>query len=505
MRKFLVALILVLSFGILALPAGASTPSTVSPPAHLVADCSKSVTVGMQTWLRSLPPNTTVVAPPGACYLIDGGITLWGAQGLTIAGGTWEDPTAPPPGASPNDMKPVLWFVGGSNITLENLTITGSSPGGYVAAGAFGAGIRSDGIIGLTVTDVNVDNVWGDGLELAPLRGSNDLSGTILNPSENVSVYGLNVDGAGRQGVSFASVHQANLTAVNLKQIGLNFFDFEADQTNEGATDVTINDCQTGGVGGAFFANAGVSAGTYTGNITVENCTMHQFTAGDPVIVQQYFPQALPRPGINFVNDTIQCGHSVYVACVHVVNADVTVVNSNLVVPGGTIHEAIYSAQDTSNINFSTDTVSGYGSTGWKDADSTVSITGGRWLPYVEPKQGPAPGTQPTIPTTSTTTTPSSTTTTTTTTTTPGVPIPLGTGASGQAPPAVPVPGTALTSDRSGTPVFAFIALDVFAVVVACGLLLLRRRRHPNAAPALYTVQDLLGWQRRHQSNPDAD
>ncbi len=116
-----------------------------------------------------------------------------------------------------------MWFKGGSNITLENLTITGSSPGGYVPAGAFEAGIRSDGIIGLNVSDVNVDNVWGDGLELAPLRTPNDIGSTILNPSENVVVDGLTVNGAGRQGVTLADVNDASLTAVRLKHVGIEF------------------------------------------------------------------------------------------------------------------------------------------------------------------------------------------------------------------------------------------------------------------------------------------
>ena len=101
---------------------------------------------------------------------------------------------------------PIFWFQGGSNITLENLIIAGSSPGGYNPAGAFAAGIRSDGVIGLQINHVHVDNVWGDGLELAPLRAANDISSQIINPSENVSVNGLSVNGAGRQGVSLVSV-----------------------------------------------------------------------------------------------------------------------------------------------------------------------------------------------------------------------------------------------------------------------------------------------------------
>ena len=115
------------------MPSGATQPvgpttSTVSPPANMTSDCSANVDYHMHHWLRSLPPNTTVVAPPGACYLVDGGMTFVGAQGLTISGGTWEDETVPVAGASPDDMGATFWLKGGSNITLENLTIAGANP-----------------------------------------------------------------------------------------------------------------------------------------------------------------------------------------------------------------------------------------------------------------------------------------------------------------------------------------------------------------------------------------
>ncbi len=391
-RKYFLVLILVLSFGVVALPAGASNPSTVSPPAKLPADCSKDVAYGMQHWLRSLPPDTTVVAPAGACYLINGGIAIIAAQGLTIAGGTWEDQTAPQPGASQDDMVPAFWFKGGSNITLENLSINGSNPGGYTPAGAFAAGIRSDGIIGFRVTNVNVNNVWGDGLELTPLRAADDSSTIILNASENVFVYGLSVNGAGRQGVTLASVNGASLSAVRLKHIGLDFFDVEADQGNEGARNVTINGCETGGVGGLFFANAGMSSANNTGNITVENCTMDQPTAGDAVLVQAPNLQATNSRGpFTFLNDTLLCGSSVYVSCIQSTDANITVANSNVVVPVGTIHEPVFNANNSSGLSFTGDSVSGYTSPGSKDASSTVNISGGIWSPYVAPHPSPGP------------------------------------------------------------------------------------------------------------------
>ncbi len=507
MRKLLSGLILFLTIGFFATqPVGATTTSTVSPPSTIAANCSKNVAYAMQHWLMSLPANTTVVAPAGACYLINTGITLSAVQGLTIAGGTWEDMTAPVSGASPVDMDAVIWLQGGSNLTFENMTIEGSNPGGYNPAGAFGAGIRSDGVIGLHVTNVNITNVWGDGLELAPLRGPGaDMGSTIVNPSENVFVYGLTINGAGRQGITLASVTNATLTGLTLKHIGLDFFDAEADQWNEGAQNVTINGCETGGVGGLFFANAGLSAGSnYTGNITVENCTMDQATAGEAILVETPTLETHPRGPITFVHDTILCGSSVYVSCVQSTDANITVASSNVVVPAGTIHEPVYRAIQSTGLTFSGDTVSGYGSAGTTDTSSHVSILGGVWAPYAPPPVR--------TPTTTTTTTKPKVTTPTTTK--PGSSLshasalgavsasgssgpgdPNGPGASGG--PGGPTTATVLSSERANplasAGVHTVIALDLVGGFVAYGVLLLRRRRRQLLVPAMASVEDLLG------------
>ena len=482
----------------------------------MTADCSANMAYHMQHWLMSLPANTTVVAPAGACYLINGGITLGAAQGLTISGGTWEDDSAPQLGAGPTAMHAAFWLQGGSNVTLENLTIAGSSPGGYVPAGAFSGGIRSDGVIGLHVTDVNVDNVWGDGLELAPLRGAQDDSGTIINPSENVSVYGLKVNGAGRQGVSLVSVNGATLTDVKLRHVGVDNFDVEADQWDEGAKNVTINGCQAGDAGGLFFANGGASAegSWFTGNITVENCTMTTVTGGEAILVQS--PNLAPRPRgpFTFVNDTLRCGSSVYVSCVQANDANLTVTNSDFIWPDGEIHEPVYHVSEDTGLNFTGDSVTGYGIPGWKDNTSTVNIAGGVWTPYTAP--GPVHGgvggaattaTMGTGGAPSTTSTSTTASTTTTSTTQPaglasldhhhkqkGTLLSVG----------GPTTATVLTSDGNDpltSPlVRSVIALDLGAGAVAYGFLEVRRRRRVQVVPATHSIQDLLGRPRRSGS-----
>jgi hypothetical protein len=353
----------------------------VSPPASISSDCSRDVSSAMGHWLNGLGPGTAVQVSPRSCYLVDEGIKLFAANGLTIDGGTWRDATVPISTRSPAGQA-VLWFVGGSRITVENLTIEGVNPGGYHPTGAFQSGIRSDGVVGLVVDSVSVVATYGDGLELAPLRGAQDDSGTIIRPTENATVADLNVVGAGRTGVSFPSVTDAILTNVNLFDIGINDFDVEADQWNEGATNVTINGCSADGAGAAFFANGGAGGGSFTSDITVENCTMQTMQGGFAVYAYEPHTVSSPKGPINFTDDQLICGHSKYVACVDITGGTVTISDSRLWVPPGYPGEAAYSAAQNTTLAFDYDTVIGYGSLGKVDPTSTVTIRGGTWVPY---------------------------------------------------------------------------------------------------------------------------
>jgi hypothetical protein len=385
MRKMLWALLVAGGASVLwAGPGGADPPSAVSPPAMLARDCSQDVSQAMQHWLSTLPPMTTVSVPASSCYRVNEGLQLNNAQGLTITGGTWSDPTTPNAGSNPNAMDPVFWLVGGTRVTLENMVIAGVNTGGFTSAGAFAAGIRSDGVIGLTVSNVAINDVFGDGVELTPLRAQGDIGGTIVNPTENATVSNVAVTGAGRQGVTLASVSGATFTSIALRRIGMNAFDVEADQWNEGAQNVTIDGCTVGAqIGGLFFANGGQSAGgPWTGNITVQGCIMKAPEAGSVILVQDPSAQDPPRGPMTFVNDTLLCGSSVYVACVQVKNGSVAVNSSTLLMPARTVHEAVYHGVVNSTLAFGQDNVSQYGPVGSVDATSSVSVQGGTWTPF---------------------------------------------------------------------------------------------------------------------------
>lgn len=338
--------------------AGAATTPTVIPvPAAINATCSKDVSHVMATWLANLADDSTVTASPTACYLVDKGLRLTDPHELTITGGTWKDLTKPVKGAPASDLHPVFWFVGGTDVMLTGLTIQGAHTGAYQPAGAFGAGIRSDGVRNLDVQHDTVKNVFGDGIELNALRGAQDDSGTIVAPTRNAWVQFDTITGAGRQGVTIASVNGAYLSSVTLDKIGINDFDLEADQSNEYAKNVTIDGCTTGSTGAGFFANGG-AGGSATGNVTVSHCTMTVKNGGDPILIQNIKGAANRGPFL-FANDTIRCGSSVYVGCIQITGADVTITDSKLIFPAGTVLPTEYKVSGGGTLTLSGNTLVG--------------------------------------------------------------------------------------------------------------------------------------------------
>jgi len=354
----------------------------VSPPASIRSDCAVDVSSSLQSWLASLSPGSTVIIHVGACYRIDAGIELKDPQSLTIYGGEFRNESVSPGPGAHSKGNPVFTVVGGSDVTLEAMHISGANQGGYHARLAFAGGIELDGTNHATVQSVTISNTFGDGITLAPLRGgARHNSGRIVAPASAVTVRDVTIDNVGRQGITFASVAGAQATDVIVRDPGLDTFDLEADQANEGADDVTVNGCTA--VGGVlFFANGGAGGGRDTKDITVEHCTMLKPEGGSAVLIQKAGLGKVDRGPFQFVADSLWCGASAYVACVQVSGADITLTKVTLKFPRGTTHEPVYHLASDSEATFSNDVVQGYGRTGSAAAGSSVHISSGRWTRY---------------------------------------------------------------------------------------------------------------------------
>ena len=358
-----------------------SPPSgpAVSPPASIASDCSVDVSHVLKKWLESLPAGQTVLLAPGACYLVDTGIRLVDRQGLTIFGGTFRNESDSVSPGENSKGAAVFTFVGGSDIALEDMEIHGANPGGYHPHLAFDGGIELEGTNTATIRSVTIDNTFGDGITLAPLRGGADHnSGQILAPSSQVSIRDVTVSGAGRQGITLASVSGADLSDVVVVDPGLDTFDLEADQANEGARDVSIDGCEASG-GLLFFANGGAGSGRTTGDITVQDCTMTTREGGSAILVERKGHGKYDRGPFTFAADRLICGESIYVACVELSGAQVTLSDVTLKFPRGKTHEAVYHLAAGSTAVFDDDVVEGYGRRGKLFGGSSAHVSGGIW------------------------------------------------------------------------------------------------------------------------------
>jgi hypothetical protein len=380
----------------------ASSPVPATPPTSIADDCSVDVSKTLGQWLRNLPPNTTVVPPGGACYLVDEGLAVNFPVGLTVDGGTYENlSTQPPPSTGHGTLRgdPVFDVLGGTGVTLENLAIEGANPGGYLAKMAFAAGIDLQGTADATIDNVDITSTFGDGITLNPLRNDADHEGPgILAATDDADISDVTIDGAGRMGMSFVSVGEpamngappvmgATVSNVQISNVGLDTFDVEADQSTEGAENVTIDGCTSSSTGlGYFFADGGSSAGKRTGNITVENCVMEQMQGPPAVWIDNPGTGASVRGPFTFDDDTFQCGQPSMTAtttpsCVEVTSATATIADSTLDFPVAPPFEDVYAAATDTTLALTDDTVSGYGAVGSSDATSTVSVSGGTWTP----------------------------------------------------------------------------------------------------------------------------
>jgi hypothetical protein len=315
--------------------------------------------------------------------LVDKGMRLKSLQGLTVYGGEFRTNLLPSDVTGRSKGRAVFDIVGGSGVTFEAMHIEGSNPGGYHPKLAFAGGIEFEGTSNPTVRGITISHTFGDGITLGPLRGgAHSDSGQILAPTSSITIRDVTLAGVGRQGVALVSVSGATMEDLVVTDPAINTFDVEADQSNEGAKDVTIDGClASGGVG--FFANGGAGNAVGTGNFTVEHCTMDTVEGGSAILVVRsgHGAHQQLRGPFAFVADDLACGASVYQACLQLKGANVTVTGSRLRFPRGSIHEAVYHLARGSQAQLIDCTVRGYGQVGSADATSVIKVVGGRWTP----------------------------------------------------------------------------------------------------------------------------
>jgi len=128
----------------------AATGPTVEVPASIPDDCSTDATAAPNTLFAGLPADATVVFPDHGCYLVSNTarsqLLLANTTGVTVEGNgsTFEQRTYADGVCGTNAVQPVLQVEANSDLTVDDLTVTGpANCGGKTNEGDYGIMVGS--------------------------------------------------------------------------------------------------------------------------------------------------------------------------------------------------------------------------------------------------------------------------------------------------------------------------------------------------------------------------
>jgi hypothetical protein len=246
-------------------PAPPATPGVYKVPKKIAGDCSVPVEDKIMAWLATVPNGSTVQFGPGACYGQDGTITLTGRSGLVIDGQESEFRALTPGGSHRANWR----IVNGANLTLSNMRVRGSNPlGSYDPAVEWQHGFSVEGVQGITLSNVDALDTWGDGVML--WRGAyTPACGDDASSARNVVITGALIERSGRQGVAIVDAENVTLQDSTVGPVAWSNVDIETDDDCEIARHVNIVRNQFGANRYGVIASVGFGGDPQVGDVTV--------------------------------------------------------------------------------------------------------------------------------------------------------------------------------------------------------------------------------------------
>ncbi len=165
----------------------------------------------------------------GRCYIVREGITI--TSPVVVENATFYDPQSR---AHPGDpVQPIIRVKDTAGVQLSSLALVGTNEvGDYHAEMVGEAGIDILSSDNVTLTDVSTTNTYGDGMTLGFQPGH--------APSQGLTVNGLTVSNAGREGVTMGYVDGASMSDVTILGSAHNSWDFESDLPGVGSGNVVV-------------------------------------------------------------------------------------------------------------------------------------------------------------------------------------------------------------------------------------------------------------------------
>lgn len=230
-------------------PSPVPTRPVLTVPSSIQSDCSADVTRKLLAWIGSVPDGSTLVFGRKACYRIDGTLRIAGRTDLRFEGNRATFRAVRRGGRTRHHW----WIVGGSNITLRNMTIRGANPNAGSSNSCFDSshehqhGVALWGVQGALLESLRIFDVYGDSVYFG---------NTGTEPNRNVTVRNGYFRRNGRQG--FGIVHGENITIDrnDVADICMTVFDLEPEPETHLRT-VTITNNTVGEHRHLFLANSG--------------------------------------------------------------------------------------------------------------------------------------------------------------------------------------------------------------------------------------------------------
>ncbi len=280
-------------------PPPQALPGTYKVPKKIPDNCSAAVEDKIMAWLATVPDGSTVLFGPGGCYGQDGTITLANRSGLVIDAQGSEFRALTPGGSHRANWR----LTGGGNLTFRNVAVRGSNPlGSYDPAVEWQHGISVEGVQGITLSNVQVRDTWGDGVML--WRGApSPACGDDASSARNVVITGALIERSGRQGVAIVDAENVTLQDSTIGPVAWWAVDLETDDNCDIARHINILRNTFGATRYGAIGSVGFGGDPQVGDVTVADNTQ-TVEAGLPgecwAPVWILSPEALYRSGYVF-------------------------------------------------------------------------------------------------------------------------------------------------------------------------------------------------------------
>jgi Right handed beta helix region len=276
-----------------------ATGRTYSVPRTIAADCSSDVTSSLSKWFASVPDNSTLMLGKGACYQIEGALTIANRRSLLFEGNgaTLQAKTRG------TRTRVHVGIDNSENIIIRNLTVKGANPRAGAQSSAYNPqfeaqhGFNLGGVRHVLLDNVQASDVYGDFVYISS-SGQGKSRG---QPSEHVAVVRSRFNRSGRQGISITNARDVTILGNDITDVARSMFDLEPNTEANAVRDIRIEQNATGAAVNFWIASKG--AGSQIGDIVVRNNTMQAATGG---LVFVFGSRGAPRGPFTFDGNRLQ-------------------------------------------------------------------------------------------------------------------------------------------------------------------------------------------------------